>query len=244
LRIVTKYLAAGSFILLSASVLINDAVFSFPSDELNPASARIQQLPDSTSRDTIDLKYPFKEDPLLPYSDEGKISPLFLKNPSNISSDIVYDPESNTYVFSEKVGNLNYRPSTYMTFDEYRQFELNEAKRYYWQERRLGESTDSRTSFIPSIKIGGEAFDKVFGTNTINIIPQGSAELIFGFNLSRIDNPTLSEKLRRTPSFTFEEKIQMNVTGAIGDKMKLGLNYNTEATFEFENKTKIEYAGK
>jgi hypothetical protein len=104
LRIVTKYLAAGSFILLSASVLINDAAFSFPSDELNPASARIQQLPDSTSRDTIDLKYPFKEDPLLPYSDEGKISPLFLKNPSNISSDIVYDPESNTYVFSEKEG--------------------------------------------------------------------------------------------------------------------------------------------
>jgi len=100
------------------------------------------------------------------------------------------------------------------------------------------------SSFIPAINIGGEAFDRVFGTNTINIVPQGSAELIFGFNLSRLDNPTLSEKLRRTPSFTFEEKIQMNVTGTIGDKMKLGLNYNTEATFEFENKTKIEYAGK
>ena len=232
----TKYLAAGSFILLSASILLNDAAFSFPD--------LYSQLPDSIVQDSIDLKYPFKEDPTLPFSDAGKISPLFLKNPANISSDIVYDPESNSYVFSEKVGKLNYRPSTYMTLDEYRQFELNEAKRYYWQERRLGESTDSRSSFIPSINIGGEAFDKVFGTNTINIIPQGSAELIFGFNLSRIDNPTLSEKLRKTPSFTFEEKIQMNVTGTIGDKMKLGLNYNTEATFEFENKTKIEYAGK
>jgi cell surface protein SprA len=241
---VTKYLAAGSFILISASILLNAAAFSFPSADLKFIPDFSIQLPDSTVRDSIDLKYPFNEDPMLPFSDAGKISPLFLKNPPNISSDIVYDPESNSYVFSEKVGKLNYRPSTYMTLDEYRQFELNEAKRYYWQERRLGESKDSRTSFIPSINIGGEAFDKVFGTNTINIIPQGSAELIFGFNLSRIDNPTLSEKLRKTPSFTFEEKIQMNVTGTIGDKMKLGLNYNTEATFEFENKTKIEYAGK
>jgi cell surface protein SprA len=244
LRIVTKYLAAGSFILLSASVLINDAAFSFPSNEFNPGFGLNFQLPDTSSEKHVELKYPFKEDPLLPSSDMGKISPLFLKNPSNISSNIEYDPESNTYTFSEKVGKFNYRPTTYMTFDEYRQFELNEAKRYYWQERRLSESTGTRTSFIPSFKIGGEAFDKVFGTNTINIIPQGSAELIFGFNLSRIDNPTLSEKLRKTPSFTFEEKIQMNVTGSIGDKMKLGLNYNTEATFEFENKTKIEYAGK
>ena len=36
----------------------------------------------------------------------------------------------------------------------------------------------------------------------------------------------------------------MNVTGTIGDKMKLGINYNTDAMFDFENKTKLQYAGK
>ncbi|KPK82975.1 MAG: cell surface protein SprA, partial [Bacteroides sp. SM23_62_1] len=201
-------------------------------------------MPDSADRDTVDLQYPFREDPASPISDVGLSSPLYLRNPSNITSSIVYDPETNTYIFSEKVGRFHYRPSTYLTLDEYRQYELREAQQEYWKQRRLGESPETQSSFIPTINIGGETFDKVFGTNTINIIPQGSAELIFGFNLSRIDNPTLSERLRRTPSFTFEEKIQMNVTGTIGDKMKLGLNYNTEATFEFENKTKIEYTGK
>lgn len=230
--------------LLSASCHLIDAALIFPSLEVIYNPYQLDRLQDPSLQDSIDLKYPFKEDPVMPFSDAGRISPLFLKNPSNVSSEIIYDPETNSYIFSEKVGRLNYRPSTYMTFDEYRQFEMNEAKRDYWQQRRLGESTGSGSSFIPSFNIGGEAFDKVFGTNTINIIPQGSAELIFGFNLSRIDNPTLSEKLRKTPSFTFEEKIQMNVTGSIGDKMKLGLSYNTEATFEFENKTKIEYAGK
>ena len=237
-------MAAGSFILLSASSHLIDAAFFIPSPELIFFHDQNIQPQDPSDKDSVDLKYPFREDPALPFSDAGKISPLFLNNPANVSSDIIYDPKSNSYVFSEKVGSFNYRPATYMTFDEYRQFEMNEATRDYWQQRRLGESTSAGSSFIPSFNVGGEAFDKVFGTNTINIIPQGSAELIFGFNMSRIDNPTLSEKLRKTPSFTFEEKIQMNVTGSIGDKMKLGLSYNTEATFEFENKTKIEYAGK
>jgi len=36
----------------------------------------------------------------------------------------------------------------------------------------------------------------------------------------------------------------MNVTGTIGDKMELGVNYNTDALFEFENRTKLQYSGK
>ena len=35
----------------------------------------------------------------------------------------------------------------------------------------------------------------------------------------------------------------MNVIANIGDKMKLSTNYNTEATFDFENRMKIEYTG-
>ena len=90
----------------------------------------------------------------------------------------------------------------------------------------------------------GETFDKIFGTDAINIVPQGSAELIFGYNVSYTENPALSERNRSNGSFIFKEKIQMNVTGSIGDKMQVGINYNTEATFDFENKTKLEYTGK
>ncbi len=196
------------------------------------------------SQDSIGLKYPFREDPSGPFPGSLLQSPLYLGNPSGIKSDIVYDPATNSYVFSEKIGNIPSRPLRVMSFDEYRQFELNRSKMEYWQQRRAGDNIETQSSFIPSINVGGEAFDRVFGTNTINIIPQGYAELIFGFNLSRIDNPTLSERLRRTPSFTFKEKIQMNVTGTIGDKMRLGVNYDTEATFDFDNKTKLEYSGK
>ena len=36
----------------------------------------------------------------------------------------------------------------------------------------------------------------------------------------------------------------MALTGKIGDLMDLGFNYNTEATFDFENQLNLDYSGK
>ena len=78
----------------------------------------------------------------------------------------------------------------------------------------------------------------------MEIRPQGSAELSFGFNSSRTDNPVLPEQQRRITTFDFDQKIQMALTGKIGDLMDLGFNYNTEATFDFENQLNLDYSGK
>jgi len=191
-----------------------------------------------------DLIFPFKDEEAIPETRDPQSSPLYLDEPSNLERNIEYDPETGEYIFERKIGELDYRPSTRLTLDEYMEYQMEKSVREYWQEKARGEAGNrGDLSFAPQFNLGGEAFDMIFGSNTINIVPQGSAELIFGFNVSRVDNPTLSEKLRRTPSFNFEEKIQMNVNGTIGERMKLGINYNTEATFEFENKTKLEYAG-
>jgi len=171
-------------------------------------------------------------------------SPLFLNIPKNITSKVVYDPDKNEYIIYQKAGSFDYRLPVRMSPEEYRKYEFDRAMREYWNMRLSGDETGYRSSIIPPIEIGGEAFDKIFGSNVINIIPQGSAELIFGINISRTQNPALSEKLRSIPTFDFKEKIQMNVTGTIGDKLQLGVNYNTEAMFEFENRIKLQYAGK
>jgi cell surface protein SprA len=194
---------------------------------------------DTTSRSILRLK----ENSGIPWEPKQK-APLFLDNPSNLKSTVIYDPEKNEYILYQKIGALDYRPPVHLSPEEFRKYEYTRAMRDYWQARISGAEAGFKSNLIPQLEIGGAAFDKIFGSNTINIIPQGSAELIFGINISRTDNPTLSEKLRTIPTFDFKEKIQMNVTGTIGDKMKLGVNYNTDAMFEFENKTKLEYAGK
>ncbi len=182
-------------------------------------------------------------DPALPW-EAKRSSPLFLDNPSNITTKVEYDGRNNQYIIFQKIGTLDYRKPVFMNPDEYRKYEFEQAMREYWDASLRGDATGFRSSLIPQIEVGGETFDKIFGSNVINIVPQGSAELIFGLNISHTENPTLSERLRTIPTFDFQEKIQMNVTGTIGDKMQLGINYNTEAMFEFENRTKLEYSGK
>ena len=70
-----------------------------------------------------------------------------------------------------------------MSPEEFRKYEYQRAMREYWQARVAGEEVGFRSNLIPQIEVGGAGFDKIFGSNTINIIPQGSAELIFGVSI-------------------------------------------------------------
>ena len=197
-----------------------------------------QPTPSDTSR-FGELKFP-AESSHFPTS--GIRSPL-LQQPSNLTRDIEYDPETGRYVFTEKVGRIELRQPSSMSLDEYRKYDMDRAKRDYWYQKAREESV-AGPSFMKNLRLGNEAVDKVFGTDVINITPKGSAQMIFGYNISTNENTYLSERNRRQGSFLFESKIQMNVTGSIGDKMEVGLNYNTEAAFAFENKTKLQYTGK
>ena len=203
----------------------------------------IRSSPDKTGTSILEKKYNFNDN-RLPFSPMRKTPLLFLQTPPNISQKIEYDPDKNDYKFSEKIGSLDYKLPYSMSLNDYKKYEFQNSKKEYWRQRSKSETVDRRSPLLKSINVGGETFDKIFGTSTISIVPQGSAELIFGINTSKINNPNISERLRKTTTFDFREKIQMNVNGSIGDKMKLGVNYNTEASFDFENKTKLEYNGK
>jgi cell surface protein SprA len=200
------------------------------------ASSQVSQ--DTSRRSVLRLN----KDTGIPW-EQNENSPLFLNKPSNYKASVIYDPVKNEYVVYERIGEFNYRIPVHMSPEEFRKYEYTRAMREYWQSRVSGEQGGFKSTLIPQIEVGGETFDKIFGSNVINIVPQGSAELVFGINISRTENPTLTERLRTIPTFDFKEKIQMNVTGNIGNKVQLGVNYNTDAMFEFENRTKLQYAG-
>ncbi|MBN2610272.1 MAG: cell surface protein SprA [Bacteroidales bacterium] len=231
--------------IIKGIAFISTLALFFASSVINKSAynSSLAQPTDTTRAEKIDLKYPFKDENRYSISGQEATPPLYFDNPSNVKSAVEYDPETNEYTYTEKVGSLDFRRPNVMSFKEFHEYEAEMAKRKYWLEKSQEDKTGRERGLAGTIKMG-ETFDKVFGTDAINIVPQGSAELIFGYNISRIDNPALSERNRRNGAFTFKEKIQMNVTGSIGDKMELGINYNTEATFDFENKTKLEYAGK
>jgi cell surface protein SprA len=76
-----------------------------------------------------------------------------------------------------------------MTMEEYMEYQRMEALSGYFREKVDQENAQQRGNLIPPIKMESEAFDIIFGGDEINIRPQGSAELSFGVNISRYDNP-------------------------------------------------------
>ncbi len=202
--------------------------------------------PDSTETgDTtkhIDLIYPL-EDEGFPYTGKENSDPMLLNLPSSVKSDVEYDPTTGLYVLRHKIGDIDFRPPTYMTLEEYRDYEMQNAVDDYWKERATAAGVGNRGGIIPEIYIGGKAFDKIFGGNTIDIRPSGSVELTFGVLSNSRDDPTIPVKQRSQTNFDFNEKIQMNVVAKIGDKIEFKTTYNTEATFNFENKLNLRYEG-
>ncbi len=191
------------------------------------------------------LRFPFKDLDDITYPGQQDSSSLYLKNPANYKVDVEYNPNTGEYVFFQRIGNIPVRLPKSLTSSEFIQYDLNRAVREYWYQERTGSALESHSSgFIPRLTLGGEAFNKVFGSNVIDIRPQGNVEIKFGYQSNFVDNPTIPENQRTTPTFNFDQKIQMNVVGKVGNLMQMRVNYNTDATFDYENTMNVNYSGK
>ena len=125
----------------------------------------------------IDLPYPISD----PYdqTDNGG-SGIDFDDPDNIQYTIRYDPVTGLYYFESTVGgDFDYRPPTYMTLDEYLDYTMSNQIQGNWEDK-IEEEESLSNSLIPELHVGGENFKDFFGDNTINIRPQGTAQLSFG----------------------------------------------------------------
>ena len=193
----------------------------------------------SPQPDTTNLRYPIPDNKV----GEGADSPLFMSDPQNLNIEVEYNAETKHYTVYYKIGNVSVRPPKVMSEEEYREFKFEQSMREYWQQRRQGETSSRGSGILPRLEVGGETFDRIFGSNVIEIIPQGNAELLFGITGSNTENPTIAEDYKKNFTFDFKSKIQMNVNGTVGEKLRMDINYDTDATFDFENNVKLEYTG-
>jgi hypothetical protein len=144
----------------------------------------------SNNNQQIDLPYPMNPKDNYPYNGPQKESKLYLQNPKNIHTDVDYDPQNNEYDFNEKIGNTNYQPTNTMTFHEYQDYDMDQALKKYWRQRSGAQGLDKKGGIAPKLNLpGSEVLNQIFGSNTIDIRPQGSAELIFGILHNRRDDP-------------------------------------------------------
>jgi len=195
------------------------------------------------SADTGDtLPYPFED------TDEGDIfqpdpHAFNLGAPAAVQQTVTYDPVTGQYTVTQQVDGTPYRPPTYYSFEEFIEAESQKSLQQYWQERSQGESLLSGGGTVPQLYVGNEFFCRLFGGCNVDIRPSGNIDLTFGGSFQNIENPILTERQRRQGGFDFDMAINMSLLGKIGEKLKLTTNFNTEATFDFENQVKLEYTG-
>jgi cell surface protein SprA len=143
------------------------------------------------------------------------------------------------------MGDINYRPTSTMTFEEFQQIQEEKMIREYWKNRSAGldgESAVSGRRLIPPIYIS-PVFDRIFGGSYVDIRPNGYVNLDFGGRWQRIDNPAIPIRQQRNGGFEFDQQISMNVVGQIGDKLAVTANFDNNNSFDFENNLKVEYTG-
>lgn len=169
-------------------------------------------------------------------------NPWYLKNPPNLRDSVVYDPATNQFYVIEKVGNQYYRKPTYLTFDEMMKFEADSSEDDYFRKRADAMSALNR-AMRPKLSVTDNLFNRIFGNGKIDIRPQGTVDILAGYQGQNIQNPTLPESARRTGGFDFNMNANLQVVGNIGDKLKLPISYNTLANFDFENQLKLDYTG-
>ena len=172
-------------------------------------------------------------------------SSIDLQDPDNISTVVEYQPETGTYVIRTKIGDTDITTPYMLTQEEYNHYAERQIMHSYWQQK-IGEVEHNNESKfdITDMKFNIGPADKVFGPGGVQLKMQGSAELLFGFKHQYIANPSLTVRARNNNIFDFDEKIQASIQGKVGSKLNFNLNYNTEASFSFDQQNlKLNYKG-
>ncbi|MED9996725.1 MAG: hypothetical protein UFP03_08030, partial [Paludibacteraceae bacterium] len=173
------------------------------------------------------LRYPISKNYAENYEDLTQQSPADLPSPENIQTTIQYDPVSGKYYFETTLGEDEMGVPFYLSSEEYLKYTAQQSMQAYYRQKGREEKERKHQFSLTDMKFDIGAADKVFGPGGVQIKLQGSAELIFGLNFKKLKDPSLSERSQNpAPTFDFDEKIQLNATGSVGDKLKFGLNYN------------------
>ena len=180
-------------------------------------------------------------------TEDADTSALDLRMPENIKQEAVYNDSLNLYFIGSKIGSSYLNAPIMMTREEYMK----------WSERKARQAFFRKKDAETAAANGKEKFDftdmhfdlgpaeKIFGPGGVRIKTQGTAELKLGATIKNVENPSLPIRNRKTTAFDFDEKINLSVNGKVGDKVNMTLNYNTDATFDFDTKNiKLKYEGK
>jgi len=168
------------------------------------------------------------------------------QKPSSFASSYTYDPKLNLYFYNVKVGEINAEQPLVLTPSEFRARVVAEKTRAYVRQKQqalagLVTDEDTQKDLLPDYYVNSKFFEKIFGSNEINIRPQGSASIDLGLRYQKSGNPSLSPRNQSSLGFDFNQRINLSLSGTIGTRLKVNANYDTQSTFDFQRIIKLDF---
>ena len=179
--------------------------------------------------------------------DDLRQNPSDLQRPENMKQEVEYNDTLDRYVIGSKIGQQWIAAPIMMTPQEYLNWSTTQQMRKFFRSKNdeIYQAKGKEKFDFTDMHFDLGPAEKIFGPGGVRIKTQGTAELKFGATMKNIDNPSLPVRNRKTTTMDFDEKVNLSVNGKVGDKVNLNLNYNTEATFDFDTQSmKLKYDGK
>ncbi|MFM1780486.1 MAG: hypothetical protein RJB49_780, partial [Bacteroidota bacterium] len=133
--------------------------------------------------------------------------------------------------------------SSITDFTTFNRLQNQQVNRSFWQSYSKsldGSSNLKSRGLFPSIELP-PAIDRIFGGTEVSFKPNGSLLLDVGYMGQFVDNPAIPVQLRYVGNLFFNEQAQINFQGKIGDKLNLNVNFDTKASFNFQNQLKLNW---
>ena len=179
--------------------------------------------------------------------DSGNKIKISFPESSIIDSTYDYDPTTNMYYLSKSIGDYPINTPLVLSPNEYEEWILKKDLKTYFKQKTQtlnGVSSgleDAQKNLLPELYVNNKYFQSIFGSDLIDIDPQGSIGVDLGIRYQKNDNPAASPRNRSSFSFDFDQRITLSLIGKIGERLKLTANYDTESTFDFQNLIKVQF---
>ena len=203
------------------------------------ASASPFQTPDTSGKRADTSRFPLRDRYGDPYTYPNRNS-FDLKDTGFVKRSIEYDPVTKQYFVVEKIGDKYYRSPSTFSMQEFLSIQGRKDEVDYFRQRANLLNNLNRRNFKPKFGFNKDWVNRITGNGKVEIRPNGYVEIAAGYQGQNVKNPTLPERARKMGGFDFNMNAQFQVDANIGDKIKLPINYNTLANFDFENQLKFD----
>lgn len=164
--------------------------------------------------------------------------------------EVIISRESDGGFYIEKrIGGRRSGAPVSMSFERYSEIHKEYAIQENWRDlvyeaRQPEDEERGLLDFSLAIPGGRQsAFTTIFGKPEVNLRVNGVANMNIGASIQKSEDPNLPRDQQTRIDPTFDQSLQLNIQGNIGDKLTIQTDWDTERTFDFQNRLSIVYEG-